>query len=84
MSFLRDIVQELNEAARYCRTNPEEAKRLIDRAVTIALEHRMGWDRKWELVHNLRIATEFMRCEPDVAKGYILGASFEFWKEGAK
>jgi hypothetical protein len=74
---LRDL---LAEARRYVRSDPEEARRLVGRAVcgmTARRVARRDGGRVARLAENLLAGRRSVRAAPHVLEGYIDGASWE-------
>lgn len=78
MANVSRIIEDLREAARYTHTDVVECRRIVKDCADRSLGHPSPWpDRLFDLMQNLDVATHYMQVEPDVAKGYILGAAFE-------
>ncbi len=74
-SELRRLIEELREAARYCRNNAPVATSSLARIeADLAAIPSPGLER---MADNLAVARRFMLVVPDVAKGYMLGCAFE-------
>lgn len=77
------IIDDLQEASRYARQQPDAARQLVlranDRLTGIAISKTgeqigRGIHR---LTNNLSVGISHINACPDVLKGYCLGAAFE-------
>ncbi len=71
----KEAIELLSEARRYVKEYPRETMKILGEAMEI-MRH-LPEPKSERLRCNLMIAYHYIQVEPDVAIGYIAGASFE-------
>lgn len=80
---IKAILDDLSEARRYAAVNPSEATRLIARAIPL-MKATLPLRLLVRLLQNLAAGVRFKRVDPDVLRGYCLGAILEIQDWEAK
>lgn len=83
MSRYDHLLDTLREARRYVRSDPDEAIGLVH-AAQRSIGNFMQGNDGYRLLCNLDAGVRFVRCDPDVLKGYIDGAIIEIQNHASK
>ena len=80
----REIIDNLNEAARYMRTRPDVSRELIMLARS-GIAELFAWSEfSRRLDDNLIVSHRYAQVEPEVSAGYCRGVAFEIQAYGKK
>lgn len=78
------LADDLMELRRYVLSDPDHVKASIDNVGLMTNPVILNCGLRRRLNENLQIARDFIRVEPEIARGYLYAAAFEIRRDREK